>query len=81
MLAPLYRLLRLSTKWVWRKAEQQAFEAPKEMLISSDVLVHYDPEKELILACDASPYGVGVVLSHRMSYGSERPVVPNPVRS
>ena len=46
----------------------------KNTLSSSKLLVHYDPGKELIMACAASLYGLGVVLSHRMHDGSERPV-------
>ena len=54
--------------------EQRAFQNSKKLLLSSQVLVHYDPSLEVILACDASSYGVGAVLSHKMADGSERPV-------
>jgi hypothetical protein len=74
ILAPLHMLLRKDTPWNWSKDQQSAFEKSKEMLQSSDLLVHYDPEKELILACDASPYGVGAVLSHIMEDGREKPI-------
>ena len=37
-------------------------------------LVHYDPAKQLILACDASLYGIGAVLSQCQDDGFERPV-------
>ena len=36
------------------------------LVTSSSTLVHYNPVKTLILACDASPYGVGAVLSHKI---------------
>jgi len=38
------------------------------------LLVHFDPSKELILATDASDYGVGAVLSHKVEGGAERPI-------
>ena len=38
------------------------------------MLVPYDEKRKLILACDASPYGVGAVISHVMDDGEERPI-------
>ena len=59
-LAPLYSLLQKGTKWHWREEQEKAFQ---ESLISPTVLAHYGPKEELQLSCDASPYGVGTVLS------------------
>ena len=76
-LEPLHQLVRKNVCWKWGTEQQEAFEKAKNLLQSSDVLVHYDPEKELVVSCDASPYGVGAVLAlaHVMEGGSERPFV------
>ena len=73
-LSPLYRLLKKSTSWKWSEAEELAFSKSKELLSSSSLLVHFDPKRPLVLACDASSHGIGVVLAHQMEDGSERPV-------
>ena len=55
--------------------EEQAFQQLKYLLNSSNLLIHYDPEKPMVIACDASPYGLGAVLSHIMPDKSERPIM------
>ena len=39
----------------------------------AEVLAHYDVNLPIKLDCDASAYGIGAVLSHTYSDGSERP--------
>lgn len=74
VLAPLHELLQNNVVWHWGEAQKHAFDESKKMLQSSKVLVHYDPKLPLIVSCDASPYGVGSVLSHVMPSGEEKPV-------
>ena len=74
VLASLYKLLRKGIKWRWTEAEQKAFQASKEWLTSSSLLVHFNPKFDLILMCDASLYGVGAVLAHSLPDGSEHPI-------
>ena len=74
VLEPLHQLLRKGSKWKWLEEQQMAFDRAKELLCSADLLVHFDPEKEVVLATDASDYCVGAVLSHKMKNGTERPI-------
>ena len=74
VLEPLHELLRSGRKWKWGTEQQEAFEKSKRLLKSAELLVHFDPEKEIVLASDASDYGLGAVLSHKLDDGSERPV-------
>ena len=73
-LAPLYKLLKRTVQWRWIEQQEKAFTESKKLLLSSQLLVHFDPTLEIQLACDASAYGIGAVLSHKMPDGSEKPV-------
>ena len=47
-LAPLYKLLQKTTAWQWGTNEDKAFNKSKQLLLSSQLLVHFDSSKELI---------------------------------
>ena len=51
-----------------------AFAVAKNILQDDTLLVHCDRNHQLVLACDASPYRLGAVLSHIMDDGQERPI-------
>ncbi|KAK3755133.1 hypothetical protein QZH41_017508, partial [Actinostola sp. cb2023] len=72
-LAPLHELLRKDIPWRWSDKEKKAFNECKKALTSEAFLVHY-VKRELRLACDASSYGLGAVISHVMDDGQERPI-------
>ena len=61
---PLYKLLEKETSWEWTNAVQAAFKKLKACLSDSPVLGMYQLNLPLILACGASNYGVGAVISH-----------------
>lgn len=72
-MAPLYRLLEKEAKWAWGMKEQTSFNCAKDSLCSVPVLAHFNPDHELLLECDALPYGIGAVLFHRI-VNEQRPI-------
>ena len=72
--APLYALLKKGVPWVWGEAQTAAFQQTKELLCRAPCLAHYDVTKPCVVSADASPYGVGAVLSQVDEQGMERPV-------
>ena len=73
-LHPLHVLLNVGQSWRWTGDCEEAFQLAKLSLIAAPVLAHYDPSIPLVVATDASAYGVGAVLFHRYPDGSERPI-------
>ena len=51
-----------------------SFEKLKEVLQSDLLLTHFDPEMNIIIAADASDYGVGAVISHQFAGGQEKAI-------
>ena len=66
-LQPLYQLLTKDSQWKWSKAQEKAFQESKDLLQSSQLLVHFNPQIPIILACDDSAFGIGAVLAHLMA--------------
>ena len=74
VLQPLNELLKTEVAWVWSKNCEKSFKESKRLVAGSGLLVHFDMRKPVTVACDASSYGVGAVISHIMQDGSERPI-------
>lgn len=70
---PLRKLLYKNSKFKWSAECQNAFNKLKKEIASDRVLMPYNPELPLQLACDASPTGIAGVLSHLVQ-GEERPI-------
>ena len=58
--------LRKRQKWHWGMKQKLTFTETKQILTSTEILVYFNPNKELILTCDAILHGIVAVLSHRM---------------
>ena len=71
---PLIELTLNEAKFEWGKNQEEAFLKLKEIMASELVLTHYDPGKKIVVAADASAYGMGGVIMHEFSDGSLHPI-------
>ena len=63
---PLNALCKSTAVWQWGQGQKQSFSELKEAMMSAPCLMHYDPNKPIILTTDASPHAVSAILSHRI---------------
>ena len=73
VLHPLNELLKANQKFNWGKSQEEAFNASKNLILNSTVLVHFDTKLPIVVVADSSSYGIGAVLCHLID-GVERPV-------
>jgi len=66
--------MREQKTFEWNEECEKAFNWVKFELTSPRVLAHFDPSQKIILACDASAYGLSAVLSHKYEDGTEKPI-------
>ncbi|CAD6198484.1 unnamed protein product [Caenorhabditis auriculariae] len=71
---PLDALLKKDTRFEWSPECQDAFKRVKDVLASPLLLTHFDPTLDIIVAADASDYGIGAVILHRYADGSEKAI-------
>ena len=74
--APLDYLCKPGVKFCWSEIHEAAFKRCKELAGNSALLAHYDPAKPLVLTTDASPYGVGACLSHKVVVNNKTRLLP-----
>ena len=72
--APLRELTRKNTVWKWAKRHQDAFDKLKQALVSAETLAYYNPKAETRIIVDASPVGLGAIMSQKQGDGSFKPV-------
>jgi len=59
---PLTQLLHKGNKFQWQREQQTSFLALKDAFCCNTVLAKFDPSKDIVLRCDASPVGLGAVM-------------------
>lgn len=72
--APMTALTRKDTKFEWAPECETAFHFLKNAFCSAPILMHFDPNKQIIVETDASDYVSAAILSQHDDQGTLRPV-------
>ena len=69
MVAPLQILTHKDHKWKWGEDQQEAFRWLKNCLAKTHTLSYYDMMQPTELVVDASPIGLGAILTQKTETG------------
>ena len=56
-------------EWVWKDAQQRAFDEAKRLLCTTPVLIIADQERPFVIHADASDFAIGAVLEQDQGKG------------
>ena len=62
---PLRDLTRKDAQWKWTETEENALRKLKSCLTSEATMKYFDPKRTTEVIVDASPYGLGAILTQR----------------
>ncbi|CAB4059172.1 unnamed protein product [Lepeophtheirus salmonis] len=63
-----------SNAWTWRDEAKVSFSKIKKILTNAPILAHHDSTLPLFLSTDASPIGLGAILSHSVNGEDQKPL-------
>ncbi|KAI0991394.1 hypothetical protein K3495_g16793, partial [Podosphaera aphanis] len=72
--APLTKLTRKDSQFLWTQEAQSAFDALKMAFTTAPILAHFNPEKMIVVETDASDYVSAGILSQYDDAQKLRPV-------
>ena len=71
---PLRKLTKKNTPFTWTDEEQKSLELLKQKLFNFETMAYYNPEAETDVIVDASPFGLGAILTQKQKEGNFKPV-------
>ena len=68
---PVRRPTHQTQEWMWMKEQDDSLTKRKELLIDSSALAYFNPNKQTTIYVDASPVGLGAILTQKHPDGQK----------
>ena len=79
--APLRQLIKQDVPWSWTAEHDNALQQLRDILTRDPVVAYFDPSQQTTVVVDASPYGLGALITQRADNDSAPQVVAYASRS